>query len=107
VTRRYFYHIFPKALEKVLKRLDVIDPKVSRRPQVQVSSRVLPTINALNNLIGGRIASHVSKVTGLARAFESKNLNELRATCLLSKQGQGRVKIFKSLHVDLPKNDAA
>ena len=99
MTRRYFYHIFPKALEKVLKKLYIIDAKVSRMPQiqVQVSSRFLPKINALNNLGVGRTANQISKVTGLSREFESKNPYELHPICLLSKQRQGRMKVFKSL----------
>lgn len=77
------------AFEKVLKRLDVIDAKVSGLPQVQVevSSRLLPTITALSNL-GAGTASQVSRVTGRSRAFESKNLNELHTIGVLSKQGK-------------------
>ena len=95
------------AFEKVLKRLDIIDAKVSGMPQVQVqvSSRFLPTINALTNLGGGGTASQVSRVTGRSRVFESKNLNELHAIGLHSKQGQGRMKVFKSLPVASQKND--
>lgn len=66
------------ALEKVLKRLEVIDAKVSGLPQVQVqfSSRFTPTMAALSSL-GGGPASQVGRVTGKSRAFESKLLNEL------------------------------
>ncbi len=83
------------AFEKVLKRLEVIDAKVSGMPQVQVqvSSRFLPTINALTNL-GSATASQVCKVTGRSRAFESKNLNDLHAMGLVSKHCEGRMKIF-------------
>ena len=77
------------AFEKVLKRLDVIDSKVSGLPQVQVevSSRLLPTSTALSNPVAGT-ASQVSSVTGRSRAFESKNLNELHTIGVLSKQGK-------------------
>jgi predicted transcriptional regulator len=83
------------ALEKLFKRLDTIDAKLSVMPQVrlQVSSRFLPTINALISL-GSATATEVSKVTGRSRAFESKNLNELYAMGLISKHGEGRFKIF-------------
>lgn len=83
------------ALEKVLKRLEVIDAKVSGLPQVQVqvSSRFTPTMAALSSL-GGGTATEVSQVTGKSRAFESKNLNELCMMGLLRKQERGRTKFF-------------
>ncbi len=83
------------ALDRILKRLEVIDAKVSGMPQVQVqvSSRFTPTIAALSNL-GGGTASQVSGVTGKSRACESKILNELAAMGLVSRQRQGRLKIF-------------
>ncbi len=89
------------AFEKVLKQLEVIDAKVSGFPQVQVqvSSRFLPTINAIS-VLGCGTATQVSKITGRSRAFESKNLNELHAMGLLKKRGQGRMKIFESIKED-------
>ncbi len=89
------------AFEKVLKRLDVIDAKVSGIPQVQVqvSIRFLPTINALTNL-GPATASQVSRVTGRSRAFESKNLNDLYAMGLVDKSSQGKLKIFNTKQVN-------
>ncbi len=83
------------ALEKILKRLDIIDAKVSGMPQVQVqvSSRFTPTLTALANL-GSGTATQVSQVTGKSRACESKILNELSAMGLVSRQKQGRLKIF-------------
>ncbi len=83
------------ALEKVLKRLEVIDAKVSGLPQVQVqySSRFTPTLTALSSL-GGGSASQVGRVTGKSRAFESKLLNELYGRGLISKQKRGRMKVF-------------
>ena len=83
------------ALEKILKRLEVIDAKVSGMPQVQVqvSSRFTPTLNALSTL-GGGTASQVSSVTGKSRACESKILNELFSMGLVSRQKQGRMRIF-------------
>jgi hypothetical protein len=82
-------------LEKVLKRLEVIDAKVSGMPSVQVqfSSTFLPTVNALTAL-GSASATQVSRVTGRSRAFESKQLNELKAMGIVSKQAQGRTKVF-------------
>ena len=86
-------------LEKVLKRLEAIDAKVSEMPNVQVqfSSTFLPTFNALKKL-GPACATQVSRVTGRSRAFESKQLNELRAMGVISKQAQGRTKVFAVKH---------
>ncbi len=83
------------ALDRILKRLEVIDAKVSGMPQVQVqvSSRFTPTLSALSNL-GGGTASQVSRVTGKSRACESKILNELSAMGLVNRQRQGRMRIF-------------
>ncbi|XES78218.1 MAG: hypothetical protein ACBZ72_04925 [Candidatus Bathyarchaeia archaeon] len=84
------------AFEKVFKKLDVIDAKVSNMPQVKVnvSSRFLPTLNALSNL-NSATASQVSMVTGRSRAFESKNLNELYSLGVLSKREQGHMRVFQ------------
>jgi PAS domain S-box-containing protein len=87
------------AFASVLKRLDLLDAKMSEVPQihVQVSHRLLPTLTALTNL-GSGTASQISKITGRARAFESKNLNELNLMGVLTKHSQGREQIFKSKH---------
>lgn len=65
--------------------------------QVQVSHRLLPTLTALTNL-GPGTASQISKITGRARAFESKNLNELHLMGILTKYSHGREQVFKSKH---------
>ncbi|MFB3889663.1 MAG: hypothetical protein ACE14S_09250 [Candidatus Bathyarchaeia archaeon] len=82
-------------LEKVLKKLEIIDAKLNSMPQVQVqtSSRLLPTLSALQR-IGSGTASQVCKITGRSRAHESKNLNEMHALSLVSKQVRGHAKIF-------------
>jgi len=90
---------FSTAFEKVIKRLDILDAKMGEFPQirVQVSYRLLPTLTALTNL-GSGTASQISKITGRARAFESKNLNDLHSMGLLTKHHQGRAQVFKSKH---------
>ncbi len=82
-------------LDRILKKLDAIDAKVDVLPsvQVQVSSRFLPTFVALTKL-GFGTASQLSLVTGRARAFESKNLNEMFAMGLLDKRRCGRSQVF-------------
>jgi PAS domain S-box-containing protein len=88
---------FSTAFQNVIKRLDLLDAKMSEVPQihVQVSHRLLPTLTALTNL-GSGTATQISKMTGRARAFESKNLNELHLMGILTKHSQGREQIFKS-----------
>ena len=82
--------------EKTLKKLDVIDAKVSEMPQVQVqvTSKFLPTLNALVKLGKPASASTVAEVTGRHRAAESAFLNELTGRGLLKKQKQGRTCLF-------------
>jgi PAS domain S-box-containing protein len=88
---------FSMAFANVSRRLDLLDAKMSEIPQihVQVSYRLLPTLTAVTKL-GSGTASQISKITGRARAFESKNLNELNTMGLLTKRHQGREQIFKS-----------
>jgi len=83
------------ALEKILKKLEVLDAKVSGMPQVsvQVSGRLNPTHTALLNL-GGGTATQVSQVTGKSRAHESKILNELFAMGLVGRHREGQMQIF-------------
>ena len=73
------YHVVRVMFEQILRKLEVIDAKVSMLPQVhvQVTSRLLPTIAALKALGGQATASQVAQVTGRARATESACLNEL------------------------------
>jgi hypothetical protein len=82
-------------LDRILKKLEAIDAKVNAMPQVQiqVSHRFLPTFMALNKL-GCATATQLSRVTGRARAFESKNLNEMRAMGLLEKRREGKSQVF-------------
>jgi hypothetical protein len=84
------------ALEKILAKLDVIDAKVCRMPEVQVSisSRLLPTWVALKRLNGCASATQVSQITGRQRAVESGILNELCRMGVLDKEKRGRAKIF-------------
>ena len=90
------------AFEKVLSKLDIIDAKVTAMPQVQVqvSSKFLPTLNALKSLERPASAVEVAQITGRARAFESKILNELFGRGILIKEKQGRKRLFRV------KNDA-
>ena len=83
------------ALEKILRKLEAIDAKVNGLPQVQVqvSNRFLPTFTALTKL-GSGTASQLSLVTGRTRAFESKNLNEMRSMGLLDKKRNGKSQVF-------------
>jgi hypothetical protein len=75
--------------------MEIIDAKVSQLPhiQIQMSGRLLPTLIALKK-IGSGTASQISRITQRSRAFESKNLNELCAMGVLSKESQGHMKIF-------------
>jgi len=82
-------------LDKILKKLDAIDAKVTVLPQVQVqvSNRFLPTFMSLTKL-GSGTASQLSSITGRTKAVESKNLNEMYAMGLLNKERQGRKQVF-------------
>jgi hypothetical protein len=84
------------AFEKVLKKLDIIDAKVSAMPQVQVqvSSKFLPTMNALGKLGKPATSSDVAQITGRNRAVESQILNELTGRGLLIKESRGRSVLF-------------
>lgn len=82
-------------MERILRKLEAIEAKVNGLPQVQiqVSSRFLPTFVALTKL-GCGTASQICQITGKARAFESKNLNEMHAMGLLDKKRDGKSQIF-------------
>ena len=73
------YHVARVMFEQILRKLEIIDAKVSMLPQVtvQITSRLLPTIAALKALGGKATASQAAQVTGRARATESACLNEL------------------------------
>lgn len=94
------------ALAKMLKQIERIDAKVSQMPQVQiqVSSRLLPTLVALQK-IGSGTATQISQITSRCRAFESKNLNELHMMGAIAKQTRGRAKIFKVKDPNVFKNN--
>ncbi|MGD6807273.1 MAG: hypothetical protein ACQCN4_09990 [Candidatus Bathyarchaeia archaeon] len=83
-------------LAKLVKQLECIDAKISQMPQVQiqVSSRLLPTLLALQKIETGT-ATQVSRITKRCRAFESKNLNELYMMGVASKQTCGHEKMFR------------
>jgi hypothetical protein len=84
------------AFEKFFRKLDIIDAKVSAVPcvQVQVSSKFLPTLNALAKLGRAASAADVAKVTGRNRAFESALLNELVGRGILAKKRVSRSCLF-------------
>jgi hypothetical protein len=90
------------ALEKILRKLNVIDAKVSRMPlvQVQVSGRLLPSLQALVQLGGAASAGQVAAVTGRHRAVESGVLNELAREGLVVKEKRGRTKVFRLVKAD-------
>ena len=77
-------------LTKLLKRVEALDAKVSQMPQIQiqVSSRLLPTLVALQKIDSGT-ATQVSQITQRYRACESKNLNELSMLGAVTKQKLG------------------
>ena len=87
---------FRVAFNRILKKLDIIDAKVSVMPtvSVQVSSRFLPSLNALGKLGRPAMAGEVAAVTGRARAYESENLNVLASQGILEKSKQGNKKLF-------------
>ena len=82
--------------EKVLRKLDVVDAKVSAMPevQVQVTSKFAPTLTALGKLGKPASATEIAGFTGRCRAVESALLNELVGRGLVTKQRQGRVCVF-------------
>ena len=82
--------------EKILRKLDIIDAKVSEMPQVrvQVTSKFQPTINALTKIGRAASATEIAQVTGRCRAVESSLLNDLVGRGLLLKERQGRVCAF-------------
>lgn len=84
-------------LAKLVKQIECIDAKISQMPQVQiqVSSRLLPTLLALQK-IGSGTATQVSRITQRCRAFESKNLNELCLMGAVTKEKVGHEKVFKA-----------
>ena len=88
--------------ENVLKKLDVINAKVSAMPQVQVqvTSKFQPTINALAKLGKPSSASTVAQVTGRNRAVESALLNELAGRGIAEKRREGRTCLFSLRDVD-------
>ena len=88
-------------LAKLLKRVEELDAKVSQMPQIQiqVSSRLLPTLVALQKIDSGT-ATQVSQITQRCRAFESKNLNELSMMGVLVKQKKGHEKVFRLKDMD-------
>jgi hypothetical protein len=83
-------------LAKLVRDIEGLNAKVSEMPQVQiqVSSRLLPTLWALQKIESGT-ATQVSAVTLRCRAFESKNLNELHMLGVVSKEHLGHEKIFR------------
>jgi len=82
--------------DKVLKKLDIIDAKVSAMPivQVQVSERFLPTIIALSKCGRSALAGEVAAVTGCKRAHQSMVLNELVGRGIVAKETRGRKHYF-------------
>jgi hypothetical protein len=86
-------------MQRILSRLEAIEVKINGLPpvQIQVSNRFLPTFVALTKL-GCGTASQMSRITGRARAFESKNLNEMSVMGLLTKKRAGKTQVFYPKH---------
>jgi predicted transcriptional regulator len=86
------------AFEKVFKKLDIIDAKVSAMPQVQVqvSEKFLPTLNALTKLGKPATSSDIAQITGRNRATESQILNELAGRGVVIKARKSRRILFSS-----------
>jgi len=84
-------------LAKLVKQVECIDAKISQMPQVQiqVSSRLLPTLLALQKIESGT-ATEVSRITQRCRAFESKNLNELCLLGVVAKHKKGHERVFEA-----------
>ena len=82
--------------ERILRKLAVIDAKVSVIPQVQVQVQegFLVTLNVLQRLGRPASASEVAAVTGRARANESLKLNGLCGRGLVIKRRQGLKVLF-------------
>ncbi len=83
-------------LTKLIREVEGLNAKVSQMPQVQiqVSTRLLPTLLALQKIESGT-ATQVSLITQRCRAFESKNLNELHLLGVISKESKGHERIFE------------
>jgi CRP-like cAMP-binding protein len=86
------------AFEKILRKLDIIDAKVSAMPQVQVqvSDKFLPTLNVLSKLGKPATSSDVAQITGRNRATESQILNELVGRGVIAKERRGRKILFSA-----------
>jgi len=92
-------------LDKIFRKLDIIDAKVSVMPQVQISvnNRYLPTLNALHKLGGCGYATQVAEVTGRARAHESSNLNTLAQMGVVERKRLGKTVFFTLKPEAMPK----
>lgn len=100
------YHTVKLMFEKVMRRLDVIDAKISavfqelkaqRGPignTVYLSVGLQTTIKALKAFTEPATAEQISAVTGRARAMESMYLNELFRMGLITKEKRTRARIF-------------
>lgn len=100
------YYTVKLMLQKVLRKIDVIDAKISsvsqevkaqRGPKgntVYLSVGLQTTIKALKGFTGPATAEQISAVTGRARAMESMYLNELFRMGLVTKEKRSRARIF-------------
>lgn len=81
---------------KVLEKLDVINAKVSGMPQVQVqlTSRYLLLIQALQSFGRPVSAGEVAMYVGMSRAYVSMRLNDLVDRGLVVKHQEERKKVF-------------
>jgi DNA-binding transcriptional ArsR family regulator len=91
--------------EKVLRRLDVIEARISAMSQeikaprgpthpVYLSVGLQTTVNTLKALTEPASADQISAITGRARAVESGYLNELFRMGLARKERRGRIGVF-------------
>lgn len=84
------------AFEKILRRLDVLEAKLSKLPVVQLTcnDKLALTLWALKRLGGEATASQVSGYTGRARAVESHYLTLLCGFGVAAKRRVGRLVVY-------------
>lgn len=87
------------SLRKIMKKLDVIDGKISNMSinpgnVAYLSVGLQATVKALRRLKDPVAAEDIASITGRARANESMHLNELFRQGLVLKSKRGREKLF-------------
>jgi DNA-binding transcriptional ArsR family regulator len=99
------YYEVKLMLEKILRRLEKIDSKISAIAQdlkmprgktsvVCITTAIDSTVQALQCSREPMLAAQVAAVTGRARALESMHLNELVRNGMVVKEKRGRQRVF-------------